>query len=110
MSYGTPPRRPLPNGAPAWRLRHLAQHLHDLGPRALYEFLRELLDRQMPDAQAFVDRLERYARLPPEAMRAIGGYEIPPPVLDITWTFRREPLEPDPPPERDIRERPEGGR
>ena len=41
--------------------------LHDLGPRALYEFLRELLDRQMPDA--FVDRLERHAWFPP------GGHE-----------------------------------
>ena len=37
----------------------------------------------------------------PEAMRTIGGCEIPPPVLDITWTFRREPLKADPPLEPD---------
>ena len=57
-----------------------------------------------------VARLERCARLDPRLLRAIGGYELEPPIFDLTWTFRREPLEPDPPPERDIRERPEGGR
>jgi hypothetical protein len=33
MNYGTPPRCPLPNGAPTW-LRHLAQHLHAGGSKA----------------------------------------------------------------------------
>jgi hypothetical protein len=39
---------------------------------------------------------------PPEAMRTIRGREIPPPILDITWTFRRDPLKADPPLEPDI--------
>ena len=36
----------------------------------------------------------------PEAMRTIGGCEIPPPIL--TWTFRKNPLKADPPLEPDI--------
>jgi hypothetical protein len=89
MKYGAC----LPNGAPAVRLRHLAQHLHCLGPRALHAFLVELLAGKMPDGAAIVERLERHALFPAEVMRAIGGCALEPPVMDITWTFRSEPLE-----------------
>src|SRR6516165_8619510 len=35
-----------------------------------------------------VARLERCARLDPRLLRAIGGYELEPPIFDLTWTFR----------------------
>jgi hypothetical protein len=87
-------RRLLSNGAPAVRLQFLAGRLHALGPRPLYEFLKELVERDRID---LVARLERYARLDPSALEAIGGCEFPPSVADITWTFCREPLKADPP-------------
>jgi hypothetical protein len=82
--------RTLPNGAPGQRLRHLAQHLHDLGPRALHGFLEELLDGKLPDGLAIVGSLERHARFPPHAMKAVGGYALPPPVFDLTWVIEAD--------------------
>ena len=38
----------------------------------------------------------------PKAMGTIGGREIPPPILPLTWTFREDPLKADPPLEPDI--------
>jgi hypothetical protein len=61
---GNQPFVPSPPLAPVAleRLRHLAQRIHSLGPRPLFELLREL------DAGADVaDALERYARLAPLA-------------------------------------------
>jgi hypothetical protein len=51
------------------RLRHLASHLHSLGPRATYEFLKEVTGGADP-----MERLERYSRLTPEMLHALGGY------------------------------------
>jgi hypothetical protein len=97
MNYGSC-LPPLANGAPAQRLRHLAQHLHDLGPRTLQEFLEGLLYGKMPNELAIVEWLERQARVPSEICKAVGGYELEPPVFDLTWTFRArlspEELEP----------------
>jgi hypothetical protein len=58
------------------RLRLLARRIHGLGPRPLYELLREL------DAGAELGpRLEAYARLAPLAdfIRAHGGDQLPVP-------------------------------
>jgi len=50
------------------RLRRLAVALHELGPRPIYEFLREI--EAGADVRA---RLEAYARLPAGFVRANGG-------------------------------------
>ena len=68
MNYGT--RLPsLANGAPAQRLHHLAQHLHDLGPRSVHAVSEEVL-KGADDLSV----LERFATHDPRVMRAIGGY------------------------------------
>ena len=53
---------------PDVRLRHLAQRLHDLGPRPLCELLREIISGADP-----VHRLERYAALDAQVVKALGG-------------------------------------
>ena len=55
------------------RLRRLAAALHELGPRPLFEFLREV------EAGADVrGRLEAYARLPGGFIRENGGDQFQP--------------------------------
>ena len=44
------------------RLRYPAEHLHGLGPRPLFEFLREIVDDADP-----MERLERYTELDPRS-------------------------------------------
>jgi hypothetical protein len=65
------------NGSPSStsdiRLQHLAAHLHGLGPRATYELLREIA----AGADIF-ERLERYARLDPRVLNALGADRMPP--------------------------------
>jgi hypothetical protein len=56
----------------ATRLRHLARRLHGLGERPIYEFLAEIV--QGADIMA---RLECYAALDPDTVRALGGDELP---------------------------------
>ena len=71
---GSAPRRNLTPAPPQERLRHLAQQIHRLGERPLYELFREL------EAGApLLPRLEAYARLDPEFIRALGGDRLPPP-------------------------------
>jgi hypothetical protein len=55
------------------RLRCLASRLHELGERPLYELLRELLS-----GQELLETLERYARLDPDVIRALGADRLPP--------------------------------
>jgi hypothetical protein len=55
------------------RLRRLADQLHALGPRPLFEYLREIIAGADP-----VDRLERYAAIDPDVLRALGGDHLPP--------------------------------
>ena len=57
------------------RLQFLAERLHKLGPRALHEFIIELATAH---GASVVDRLEVYAALDPEILRAIGGHKFPP--------------------------------
>jgi hypothetical protein len=63
-------RHPL--GPDTRRLRYLAARLHGLGPRATYEFLREIA----AGADLWC-RLERYAELDPDIVRALGARELP---------------------------------
>jgi hypothetical protein len=61
------------------RLRHLATRLHSLGPRGLFEFLREI------EAGADVrTRLDVYARIPAGFVRANGGDKFPPTAFAVT--------------------------
>ena len=62
----------LPSSNSTIRLQRLAAQLHALGPRATYEFLREL----MAGADLF-SRLEAYARLDPDTVWALGGDVLP---------------------------------
>jgi hypothetical protein len=55
------------------RLRRLAGHLHALGPRPLYEYLREIIGGADPQK-----RLERYCELAPDVVRTLGADRIPP--------------------------------
>ena len=55
------------------RLRCLAPHLHALGPKPIYEAMRELAS----GADALTT-FERYAGLPAEFIRAYGGDQFPP--------------------------------
>jgi hypothetical protein len=61
------------------RLRRLAAALHELGPRPIYEFLREV--EAGADVRA---RLEAYARLPAGFVRANGGDKFPPAAFAVT--------------------------
>jgi hypothetical protein len=61
------------SGLPIARLRYLAEHLHALGPRPLYEYLREIVAGADPMA-----RLERYCELDPDVVRRLGGDRMPP--------------------------------
>ncbi len=79
LDNGFNARRPPPQGAPRIpreRLLYLAGRLHSLGPRPLFEFLREI------EAGAPLhERLERYAALEPLAdfIQSLGGDRLPPP-------------------------------
>jgi hypothetical protein len=56
----------------ALRLRYLAAHLHQLGPRSTFELLAEAVQ-----GEPLLERLEVYARLDPEIVHALGGDEMP---------------------------------
>jgi hypothetical protein len=72
------------NDAPAdLRLRRLAAALHALGPRPLFEFLREV--EAGADVRA---RLEVYARLPAGFVRANGGDQFPPVAFAVNGGLR----------------------
>ena len=59
------------------RLQRLAEYLHALGPRPVFEFCREIVEAH--DIGADVQRrLERYARLNPVFFQALGGGHFPP--------------------------------
>jgi hypothetical protein len=54
------------------RLRHLAEQLHALGPRPLFEFLLEIIAGADP-----MTRLERYAQLDPDVVHDLGADQLP---------------------------------
>jgi hypothetical protein len=53
-------------------LRRLCAHLHRLGKRSVYEFVREIIDGADP-----VDRLAAYSRLDPAVLAYLGGDRLP---------------------------------
>jgi hypothetical protein len=53
------------------RLRRLTARVHALGPRPLYELIREVLD-----GADLCARLERYAELDPAICRYLGASEF----------------------------------
>lgn len=59
------------------RRQQLAQQVHRLGARVLFEFLAEI-DRYHDLGDDLDQRLERYARLEPDVLRAVGGDRFPP--------------------------------
>ena len=54
------------------RLKRLAEYLHALGPRPIFEFCRELAEAHDIGAD-MQRRLEKYARLDPVFVQALGG-------------------------------------
>jgi hypothetical protein len=60
------------------RLQRLAQHLHRLGERAVYEFVAELVAAYGPE---IAERLAQYQRLDPSVLRALGGDRLLSPPL-----------------------------
>jgi len=76
----SPPKSALNQEQSGARLRRqlLVLHLHHLGPSPLEHFIREV------EAGADVTvRLECYAKLDPEFVRALGGDKFPPPFLHV---------------------------
>jgi hypothetical protein len=59
---------------PVARLRHLARLIHALGPRPLFELL-----RQLDGGAELHPTLEAYARLPANFIAAYGGDRLMPP-------------------------------
>jgi hypothetical protein len=55
-------------------VKRQAEHLHDLGARALYEFVVEIAAIHGDDV---LDRLGDYTRLDAEMLRATGGDRFP---------------------------------
>jgi hypothetical protein len=72
----------IPNEAPAQdnfrgrlRRQRLVEHLHRLGPSPIGHFIREVEVSTGADVTA---RLERYAEIDPEFVRALGGDRFAP--------------------------------
>ena len=59
------------------RREHLARHVHAQGARVFFEFIDEL-DRHHGLGDDLDRRLERFAALGPEVLRAFGGDRFPP--------------------------------
>ena len=64
------------------RFEHMVKHLHRLGPRPLAELLAEIATAT-GEPGLIADRLQAYAGLDPEILRAVGGDRFPPNVLGI---------------------------
>ena len=64
------------------RFERLIERVHSLGPRPFAEMLDEIAAATgRPDIVA--DRVEAFARLDPETVRAVGGDQFPPSVLEV---------------------------
>ena len=62
------------------RFHRLVERLHRLGPRATGELLIEIGEQRL--CRTFIDqRLETYAALDPETVRAVAGDQFPRPPL-----------------------------
>ena len=58
------------------RIGPLVRDLHTLGPRSIYELLREIVGPDHVLAGDVEEQLRRYARLDPEHVAALDGYEL----------------------------------
>jgi len=63
----------------ALRLHHLAGCIHRLGPRPLYELMREVVAL----SSAAFDRLEAYAGIDPDILDHFGGRDLPPTISRV---------------------------
>ena len=68
------------------RLPVLAKHLHDLGPRPVAECLLEIAGNDDGARVTLLAVLERYAKLDPVTVRAVGGDVFPPVPLHAVLT------------------------
>ncbi len=70
------------NGPDELRAMRRFQRVYDCGARAFYELLRELAAD--PVARQDIDALlERYSRLDPQIVAALGGRDLHPPVFVV---------------------------
>lgn len=70
------------------RFRRLADQLHQLGARPVGELIAELvMAHEIPEVEV-LDRLERYGRLSPELIQALGGDHWPPTILSVEGSRR----------------------
>ncbi len=69
-------------GPDAVRVCRDVQHLHDLGPRAVLEFLTELAGDEVSRADIEIN-LARYARLTPAMITVTGACELMVPVTVV---------------------------
>ena len=68
------------------RLPVLVQHLHDLGPRPVAECLLEIAGNDDGARVTLLAVLERYAKLDPATVQAVGGDVFPPAVFAVANT------------------------
>ena len=66
------------------RYARLIEHLHRLGPRAIGELLRSIAE----EPSDLISELERYGRLDPSVIRAIGADRFPPTPLRLVPQFK----------------------
>jgi hypothetical protein len=59
-----------------YRLEDGSRHLHELGPRAIGEFLAEIAAAR-DDLASLLDRLDRYAEADPWMLEILGGSAFP---------------------------------
>ena len=88
-----PSKRPpwpsrLPVNGPLFdaRFRRHVEHLSRLGPKPIGEFLLQLAGTGDGGRTALVVLLEQYARLSPEAVKAIGADVFPPAIFAVEPT------------------------
>ena len=64
------------------RFEHMVERVHGFGPRSLAEMIVEIATATGQPA-LITDRLQAYAGLDPEIIRAFGGDRFPPSVLGM---------------------------
>ena len=91
MREAAPPsrRQPWPSRLPVndplfnARFRRHVEHLSRLGPKPIGEFLLQLAGPSDDGRTALIVLLEQYARLSPEAVKAIGADVFPPSIFAV---------------------------
>ena len=78
-----PSRLPLHGPLFDSRYRRHVEHLSNLGPKPIGEFLLQLVGPSDDGRTALIVLLEQYARLSPEAVKAIGADVFPPSIFAV---------------------------